>query len=169
MGSKPIVMACANPIPEIYPYAAKQAGAYIVATGRGDFPNQVNNSMGFPGILKGALTVRAKKITDEMAITAAHALADFAETRGINPENIMPTMDEHEVFPYVAKAVGGKAVEQKVARKILSNDEIFRQTRHDIITSRKIFETLMDKGFIAQPPEEMIKKALDKAIEAVSL
>ena len=71
MAKKSIIFACANPVPEIYPYAAKEAGAYIVATGRGDFPNQVNNSMGFPGILKGALMV-ARKITDEMAITAAY-------------------------------------------------------------------------------------------------
>ena len=74
MAKKSIVFACANPVPEIYPYAAKEAGAFIVATGRGDFPNQVNNSIGFPGILKGALMVRAKKITDNMAIAAAHSL-----------------------------------------------------------------------------------------------
>jgi len=169
MTSKAIVMACANPVPEIYPYAAKQAGAFVVATGRGDFPNQVNNSLGFPGILKGALTVRAKKVTDEMAIEAAHALAEFAEKRGINPENIMPTMDEHEVFPYVAKAVGMKAVEQGVARKILSGDEIYKQAKADIMKSRKIFESLMDQGFIQKPPAELIQKALDKAIEAVAL
>ncbi|OQX70536.1 MAG: malate dehydrogenase [Candidatus Cloacimonas sp. 4484_275] len=71
MADKSIVFTCANPVPEIYPYAAKEAGAFIVATGRGDFPNQVNNSLGFPGILKGALMVRAKKITDNMAIAAA--------------------------------------------------------------------------------------------------
>jgi len=86
MGEKSIVFTCANPVPEIYPYAAKEAGAYIVATGRGDFPNQVNNSLGFPGILKGALMVRARKITDNMAIAAAHSLADYAEKKGISPE-----------------------------------------------------------------------------------
>ncbi|HLP58702.1 MAG TPA: NADP-dependent malic enzyme, partial [Candidatus Deferrimicrobium sp.] len=98
MGTKPIVFACANPVPEIYPYAAKEAGAYIVATGRGDFPNQVNNSLGFPGILKGALMVRARKITDEMAIAAAYSMANFAEKKGIHPDHIMPTMDETGVF-----------------------------------------------------------------------
>ena len=76
MADKAIVFACANPVPEIYPYAAKEAGAFVVATGRGDFPNQVK-SLGFPGILKGALMVRSK-ITDEMAIAAANTLADFA-------------------------------------------------------------------------------------------
>jgi malate dehydrogenase (oxaloacetate-decarboxylating) len=70
MAPKSIVFACANPVPEIYPHAAKAAGAYIVATGRGDFPNQVNNSICFPGLLKGALLVRARKITDGMAIAA---------------------------------------------------------------------------------------------------
>ncbi|WP_304226513.1 NADP-dependent malic enzyme, partial [Gracilinema caldarium] len=98
MADKAIVFACANPVPEIWPYAAKEEGAYIVATGRGDFPNQVNNSVCFPGILKGALLVRAKKITDGMAIRCAHSIADFAEKRGINPDNIIATMEETEVF-----------------------------------------------------------------------
>lgn len=169
MATKSIVMACANPVPEIYPYAAKQAGAYVVATGRGDFPNQVNNSVGFPGILKGALIVRAKKVTDEMAIEAAHSLAEFAEKRGIDPDNIMPTMDEHEVFPYEAKAVGLKAIEQGVARKILTGDEIYNKTKEDILKAREILKTLMEDNFIKQPPAEFVQKALDKAIEAVAL
>ncbi|MCU0644735.1 MAG: NADP-dependent malic enzyme [bacterium] len=169
MAKKAIVMACANPIPEIYPYAAKQAGAYVVATGRGDFPNQVNNSVGFPGILKGALIVRAKKVTDEMAIEAAHSLAEFAEKRGIDPDNIMPTMDEHEVFPYEAKAVGLKAIEQGVARKKLTGDEIYNKAKEDILQAREILKTLMDEEFIKEPPAEFVQKALDKAIEAVAL
>ena len=87
MADKSIVFACANPVPEIYPHAAREAGAFIVATGRGDFPNQVNNSLGFPGILKGALLVRAKKISDGMAIAASYSVADYAEKRGIHPDN----------------------------------------------------------------------------------
>jgi malate dehydrogenase (oxaloacetate-decarboxylating) len=98
MAAKAIVFACANPVPEILPHSARKAGAFIVATGRGDFPNQVNNSLGFPGILKGALMVRARKITDRMAIAAAQALADFAEKRGLTPGYIIPTMDETAVF-----------------------------------------------------------------------
>src|SRR3990172_8376600 len=99
MADKSVVFACANPIPEIYPYAAKESGAYVVATGRGDFPNQVNNSIGFPGILKGALLVRARKITDEMAIAAAHSVAEHVvKTNTISPVHIMPTMQETEVF-----------------------------------------------------------------------
>jgi len=116
MNKQSIVFACANPVPEIYPYAAKEAGAYIVATGRGDFPNQVNNSIGFPGILKGALMVRSKKITDNMAIAAAHSLADYAERRGINPENIVPTMDEADVFPVESADVAMQAIADGVAR-----------------------------------------------------
>ena len=98
MAAKSIVFACANPVPEIWPHAAKAAGAYIVATGRGDFPNQVNNSICFPGLLKGALLVRAKKVTDGMAIRCAHSIADFAEKRGINPDDIIAKMDETDVF-----------------------------------------------------------------------
>ena len=77
MAPRSIVFACANPVPEIYPHEAKEAGAFIVATGRGDFPNQVNNSLGFPGILKGTLLSGASKITDSMALAASQALADF--------------------------------------------------------------------------------------------
>ena len=76
MGNKSVVFACANPVPEIYPYAAKEAGAYIVATGRGDFPNQVNNVLAFPGIFRGALDVRASDINEEMKLAAAFALAE---------------------------------------------------------------------------------------------
>ncbi|WP_306698602.1 malic enzyme-like NAD(P)-binding protein, partial [Treponema endosymbiont of Eucomonympha sp.] len=86
MAKKAIVFACANPVPEIWPHAAKEAGAFIVATGRGDFANQVNNSVCFPGILKGELLVRARKITDGMAIRCPHSLADFSEKRGISPD-----------------------------------------------------------------------------------
>ena len=111
MAPKSIVFACANPVPEIYPYAAKEAGAYVVATGRGDFPNQVNNSIGFPGILKGALLVRARKITDEMAIAAAYSVANFAQKKGISPDYIMPTMEETEVFAMEAADVAMQAIE----------------------------------------------------------
>jgi malate dehydrogenase (oxaloacetate-decarboxylating) len=127
MGPKPIVFACANPVPEIYPYAAKEAGAYIVATGRGDFPNQVNNSMGFPGILKGALLVRAKKITDEMAIAAAYSVANFAQKKGITPDYIMPTMDETEMFAEEAADVAMTAIANGVAAHP-ERDEVYTQT-----------------------------------------
>lgn len=167
MAEKAIVFTCANPIPEIYPYAAKEAGAFIVATGRGDFPNQVNNSIGFPGILKGALLVRAKKITDNMAIAAAHSLADYAEKRGISPENIVPTMDEADVFPIEAADVAMQAVKDGVARVNLSWQEAYDKAKTDIEYSRNLTKSLMDTGFIKTPEESMLQDALDKAILGV--
>jgi len=167
MAEKSIVFACANPVPEIYPYAAKEAGAYIVATGRGDFPNQVNNSIGFPGILKGALMVRAKKITDTMAIRAAHSLADFAEKRGINPDNIVPTMDEAGVFPHEAADVAMQAIEDGVARIFLTSEEAYETAQRDIDEARSVTQNLIDQGFIKMPPKEMLDEALQWAIDQV--
>ena len=161
MAEKAIVFACANPVPEIYPYAAKDAGAYIVATGRGDFPNQVNNSIGFPGILKGALMVRAKKITDEMAIAAAHALADFAEKRGINPEDIVPNMEETGVFPFEAAAVAMQAIKDGVARIELTYEEAYNWAKKDIEYSRSLVKNMYENGFIEKPDEALIDEALN--------
>jgi len=165
MNSKSIVFACSNPIPEIYPYAAKEAGAYIVATGRGDFPNQVNNSIGFPGILKGALMVRSTKITDNMAIAAAHSLANYAEKRGINPENIVPNMDEANVFPQEAADVAMQAIKDGVARINLSFEEAFNIASEDIKQSRDLFHSICDNGFVKKPPQELLDTALKYAIE----
>jgi len=168
MGPKAIVFACANPVPEIYPYAAKEAGAYIVATGRGDFPNQVNNSMGFPGILKGALTVRARKITDEMAIASAYSLADFAvKNRGINPDYIMPRMEETEVFAMEAADVAMEAIRNGVARLTQTHEDVYKKTLHDILEARKALELMMKEGFIKEPDPDMISAAVDKAIAGV--
>lgn len=168
MAEKPIVFACANPVPEIYPYAAKEAGAYIVATGRGDFPNQVNNSLGFPGILKGALMVRARKITDEMAIAAAYALADYAEKVGINPNYIIPKMSEATVFPEEAAAVAMQAIKDGVARKELTYEEAFNWAKRDIEYSRNLFHQMVEEGFIQQPPLELLQEAVDWAIRQVA-
>ncbi len=168
MAEKSIVFACANPVPEIYPHDAKAAGAFIVATGRGDFPNQINNSLGFPGILKGALLVRASKITDAMAIRAAHSLADFAEARGINTENIVPRMDEAEVFAREAADVAMQAVADGVARLPLSYDEVFALADADIRASRELCRRMMEDGSISEPPRDMIIQALEHARKAVS-
>ena len=120
MADNGIVFACANPIPEIWPWDAKEAGARVVATGRSDFPNQVNNSIGFPAIFRGTLDVMARTITDEMCIAAAVELAKCAEDKGISETYLLPTMDEMEVFPREAVAVAKKAMEQGVARLKLS-------------------------------------------------
>jgi len=167
MAPKSIVFACANPVPEIYPYAAKEAGAYIVATGRGDFPNQVNNSIGFPGILKGALIVRAQKITDEMAIAAAHSLANYAEKRGIDPENIVPTMDEADVFPVEAADVAMQAIKDGVARRQVTWDEAYQIAKRDIDYSRSMTKSLCDNDFVKNPPVEMMEEALEWTIKQV--
>jgi malate dehydrogenase (oxaloacetate-decarboxylating) len=168
MNEKAIVFVCANPVPEIYPYAAKEAGAFIVATGRGDFPNQVNNSLGFPGILKGALLVKAKKITDSMAIRAAHSLADFAEKRGIDTDNIIPTMGETEVFCVEAADVAMQAIADGVARTTLSWQEAYDMAKHDIENAHNVTSYLMKEGFIANPPEEEINRIFKQTIEELS-
>lgn len=167
MGSKPIVFVCANPVPEIYPYAAKEAGAYIVATGRGDFPNQVNNSLGFPGILKGSLLVRSRKVTDEMAIAAAYSVANFANKKGISPDYIIPTMDETEVFATEAADVAMKAMENGVARIETDWQTAYDQTLADIKYAREALNLLMENGFVKEPPQAMLEEALHKAVDAV--
>lgn len=167
MGTKPVVFACANPVPEIYPYSAKEAGAYIVATGRGDFPNQVNNSLGFPGILKGALLVRARKITDEMAVKAAYSMANYAEKNGINPDYIMPKMDETEMFAHEAADVAMEAIKNGVARVEMSRDDVFKKTMDDIMHTRKTIDMMMQNNLIQQPDIKMLEDALKFAVDQV--
>jgi malate dehydrogenase (oxaloacetate-decarboxylating) len=148
MAPDPIVFACANPIPEIWPWEAKAAGAAIVATGRSDFPNQTNNSLGFPGLFRGTLDVRAKTITDEMCLAAAHALAEMASEKGLNPEYILPTMDEWEVFPREAAAVAAKAVEQGIATLKTSYEEEYHRAAAIIKNARDMTQLMMDDGLI---------------------
>jgi malate dehydrogenase (oxaloacetate-decarboxylating) len=142
------VFVCANPVPEIWPWEAKDAGARIVATGRSDFPNQVNNSLGFPGIFRGVLDVGASTITDEMAIAAAHELAKCAEDKGLTDEYITPGMDEWEVFPREAAAVGMKAIEQGLARFTMTRDELFAKSSAIIKKARQETIELMKSGLI---------------------
>jgi malate dehydrogenase (oxaloacetate-decarboxylating) len=151
MAEDSIVFAEANPVPEIWPWEAKEAGARIVATGRSDFPNQVNNSLGFPGIFRGALDIRATKITDEMCIEAAKELAKVAEDNGINEEYIIPNMDEWEVFPREAVAVGTKGIEQGVARIKASAEERFKLAESIIKKTREEIQLLMKEKFIEDP------------------
>jgi malate dehydrogenase (oxaloacetate-decarboxylating) len=167
MAPKSIVFCCANPVPEIWPYAAKEEGAFIVATGRGDFPNQVNNSVCFPGILKGALLVRAKKITDGMAIRCAHSIADFSEKRGITPDNIIATMEETEVFAVEAADTAMQAIKEGVARVNLSWQEVYDRAKADIEAARRLTEDLKKLGHIQEPPASMLEEALEKAIASV--
>jgi malate dehydrogenase (oxaloacetate-decarboxylating) len=152
MAKDAIVFACANPVPEIWPWEAKEAGAAIVATGRSDFPNQVNNSLGFPGIFRGTLDVRARTITDEMCFAAAEALADHVGDK-LDHEHVLPNMDDWEVFPREAAAVAMKAEEQGLARIHVTYQQEFDNATRIIKRSRHLTQMMMDEGFIAEPPE----------------
>src|SRR5436190_4378761 len=152
MNDEAIVFACANPIPEIWPWEAKEAGAKIVATGRSDFPNQVNNSLGFPGIFRGTLDVRAKMISDEMCIAAAKELADIAEETGIDEERILPSMGDWDVFPREAAAVGAEAVKQGLTRLKPNRRELYEKAKMIIGHARKSTDLLMRKGLIKPLP-----------------
>jgi malate dehydrogenase (oxaloacetate-decarboxylating) len=154
MAKDAIIFACANPIPEIWPWDAEEAGARIVATGRSDFPNQVNNSLGFPGIFRGVLDVKAKAVTDEMCIAAAQELANYAQERGINEKDILPKMDEWEVFPREAVACALKSIEQGVARVKPSKQELYERASAIIQNARQSTELLMKHGLIRPPPDE---------------
>ena len=153
MARDPIVFACANPVPEIWPWDAKGAGATVVATGRSDFPNQVNNSLGFPGIFRGTLDVRARTITDEMCFAAAEAMANQIGDK-LDEEHILPTMDDWEVFPREAAAVGMKAQEQGLARLQMNYDELFNHAAKIIKRSHELTQMMMNMGFIAEAPED---------------
>ena len=152
MAKDAIVFTLANPVPEIWPWEAKEAGARIVATGRSDFPNQANNSMCFPGIFRGALDVWATTITDEMCIAAANELAKFAEEKGIHEDYICPSMEEWEAFPREAAAVAMKAQEQGVARIEMSHEAELEQATGIIRRSRDMIADLMKMGHIPPPP-----------------
>lgn len=154
MADDAILFACANPIPEIWPWEAREAGARIVGTGRSDFANQINNSLGFPAIFRGVLDVRATTITDQMAIAAADALASFQRERTFDEEHLLPSMSDWEVFPREAAAVGVRAQEQDVAKLELSYDELLNRARQTIQQAQDMTRFLMEKEIIPPVPEE---------------
>ncbi len=154
MADNSIIFACANPIPEIWPWEAEEAGAHIVATGRSDFPNQVNNSLGFPAIFRGVLDVKAKTVTDDMCIAAAQELANFAEERGMHEKDILPRMEEWEVFPREAVACALKSIDQGVARVKPSKQELYERASAIIKNAIESTQLLMRNGLIKQPPPE---------------
>ncbi len=154
MAKGAIVFPCANPVPEIWPWEAKEAGAVVVATGRSDFPNQVNNSLGFPGIFRGTLDVRAKTITDGMCIAAANELAKVAEDKGLREDYIIPSMDEWEVYPREAAAVGMQAIKEGVAAITnVTYDSIMKSAEKTIKDARESVQLLMKEGYILPTPE----------------
>ncbi|HLE53779.1 MAG TPA: NAD-dependent malic enzyme, partial [Thermoplasmata archaeon] len=152
MADDAILFVIANPVPEIWPWEAAEAGAAVIATGRSDFPNQVNNSLGFPGIFRGTLDVRARTITDEMCIAAATELAKVQEEKGLDAEHIVPTMDEIDVFAREAVAVAMKAQEQGIARVKRTRQDLYENALALIKRSHDETQTLMAEGYIRPPP-----------------
>jgi malate dehydrogenase (oxaloacetate-decarboxylating) len=152
MAPNAIVFACSNPLPEIWPWDAKEAGARVVGTGRSDFPNQINNSLGFPAIFRGTLDVRARTITEGMALAAAHELARFAEARGIHENDIIPRMNEWEVFAREAAATGMKAQDEGVARLSKNWEQLYDHATKVIREAREATQLLMKEHYIPQPP-----------------
>ena len=154
MAPHPIVFALANPIPEIWPAVARDAGAAIIATGRSDFPNQVNNSLIFPCVFRGVLDARARSIPDEIVIAAAEELARQAGTKGLTPTHILPTMDERAVFPHVAAAVAERSVELGIARVRLSAAEFLARAETMMGRPRALVKGLADAGLTLPMPDE---------------
>ena len=142
MAKDPIVFALANPVPEIWPEVATAAGAAIVATGRSDFPNQVNNSLIFPAVFRGVLDARARSIPDEIVLAAARELAAHARDRGLSATHLLPTMEEVEVFPHVAAAVGEASVRLGIARRPLSREQFFELARARMDRSERLVRAL---------------------------
>jgi len=152
MAPSPIVFALANPVPEVWPEVATAAGAAIVATGRSDFPNQVNNSLIFPAVFRGVLDARARSIPDEIVLAAARELALHARDQGLSPTHILPTMEEVEVFPHVAAAVGDAAVRLGIARHPHSRDEFYERARALMDRSERLVRALARAHLTAPMP-----------------
>jgi malate dehydrogenase (oxaloacetate-decarboxylating) len=146
MAKDAIVFACANPAPEIWPSDAQRAGARIVATGRGDFPNQLNNSLVFPGIFRGTLDARASTITDEMAIAAALELACCAEERGLREDAILPTMADWQVVPRVAAATAMKAQGLGLTRYTRTREQYIEAATRRIRESRRLSQIATEES-----------------------
>jgi malate dehydrogenase (oxaloacetate-decarboxylating) len=151
MNKDAVIFALANPLPEIWPEDAKANGARIVATGRSDFPNQINNSLVFPGIFRGVLDARSRGVNFGIMVRASFEIADYVTDP--DPEKIVPTMGEWELYPQVASAVARATVEQGLARKVDSREGFLKTAREVITTNRQAIEKNMDLGLIRRLPE----------------
>jgi malate dehydrogenase (oxaloacetate-decarboxylating) len=154
MAPKPIVFALANPTPEIWPSVAHDAGAAVVATGRSDFPNQVNNSLVFPGVFRGILDARATSLPDAVVLAAARELAARARDKGLTATHLLPTMDEIDAFPHVAAAVAGEAARLGIARRRRTHDEYYQEAKQMMARSHALARELVRAGFVAPMPDE---------------
>ncbi|HTT15468.1 MAG TPA: NADP-dependent malic enzyme [Thermoplasmata archaeon] len=152
MARAPIVFALANPVPEIWPDDARAAGAAIVATGRSDFPNQVNNSLIFPAVFRGVLDARAKSIPDAIVLAAARELARHAADRGLSPTHLLPTMAETEVFPHVAAAVADACVTLGIARRRHSHREFLERAKALMGRPAALVKAVADAGLTPRMP-----------------
>jgi len=148
MADDPIVFALANPVPEILPQEAREAGARVVATGRSDYPNQVNNSLGFPAVFRGALTVKSRKISDGMCIAAAEALVKYVEERGLSENYIIPRMDEEEAYVAEAVAVAEEAMREGIARTSISKGELEDVIRELISRPKNLMHAVLRENLI---------------------
>jgi len=142
MADDAIVFACANPVPEIMPEKAKAAGARIVATGRSDYPNQINNVLGFPGIFRGALDVMARDINEEMKLAASHAIAGLVSDKELSDEYILTNPLDPRVMPIEAAAVAEAAMKSGVARRKVNAKDVAERTRYLIEEAKATFKTL---------------------------
>jgi len=147
------VFAAANPVPEIFPEAAANPGARIVATGRSDFPNQLNNSLVFPGMFRGVVDVRARTISDRMAIAAAEELVAAAREKGLAANRLLPAMGDWTVAARIAGAVGAAAAAEGLARNPLSRAELEKSAIATIGASRACVEELVGAGLISPLPK----------------
>jgi malate dehydrogenase (oxaloacetate-decarboxylating) len=154
MADDPIVFTCANPVPEIWPWEAEAAGAAVVATGRSDFPNQVNNTLCFPAIFRGVLDVRASTISDEMCFASAQTLADALE-EPLDENHILPKLTESAIFPLQAAAVGMKAQEQGLAQVKMSYDQLLDHAVQVISSAQSMNEILMNERLIPPYSEDI--------------
>ncbi len=152
MAPDAVVFACANPVPEVWPAIAREGGARIVATGRSDFPNQVNNSLVFPGIFRGTLDVRAAKISEGMAMAAARELSRVAREQGLRSDRILPPMDDLEAILRVSVATAMRAQNEGIARLTKTEDQLREQADAIIRHARAMTDCLMQAGLITNGP-----------------
>lgn len=149
-----ILFALSNPVPEIWPKDAKEAGIRIVATGRSDFPNQVNNSLIFPSVIRGVLDVKSKAIPDDVIIAAAKELAEYSRTNGtLSDQHILPTMMDWEIYPLVASAVGEACVKIGISRVKLTKKQIRQRAQEIIQKTQRLIDSLQKSNLIEPTPK----------------
>ena len=167
MAKRAIVFACANPVPEIYPEQAIEAGAFIVGTGRGDFENQINNSLCFPGILKGVLLCGAKKITDTMALAAAKAIAKRAQDTTLNRHHILPDKTDLEIYPLQAAAVAAQAKKEGLATIKITPKQVYTQVKEELLFREEINNLLIKNKLIKKPTQKLVQAVFEQTLKEV--